>query len=133
MDTTLGLPQVDKLVALTRTDAASGLIDDPDRHLKNHLVYLFSGTKDSVVHQDVMASLLNYYEAFMPAGNITTDFNFEAEHCIPTPDYGEACTTLLSPYIGDCGYSGAGHAFNALYGSEVGVGQMIDSNLFKFD
>lgn len=132
MDTTLGLPEVDKLISLTKTDYATGFIDNP-QNLQDSKVYLFSGTEDSVVHQDVMASLLQYYEAWIPASNIVADFDFEAEHCIPTPDYGEACTTLSSPYIGNCGYSGAGHAFNQLYGTEVGVGQMIDSNLYQFD
>jgi len=81
---------------------------------------LFSGTEDSVVHPEVMASLLTYYEAFIPANNITSDFNFDAEHCLPTLDYGEDCTTLSSPYIGDCNYDGAGHAFNVLYDTKIG-------------
>jgi hypothetical protein len=117
METTSGLPEVDKLIALTRTDAATGFIDNPDKHMQNDKVYLFSGTKDSVVHPEVMASLLTYYEAFIPASNITTDFNFSAEHCIPTLDYGEDCETKASPYIGDCNYDGAGQAFKVLYGT----------------
>lgn len=108
MDTTAGLPEVDKLVALTRADAYSGLVDDPDKHMQNDKVYLFSGTKDSVVAPEVVASLLTYYEAFIPASNITTVFDFSAEHCLPTLDYGEDCETKSSPYIGDCNFDGAG-------------------------
>ena len=93
----------------------------------------FSGTVDTVVDQKVAASLLQYYEAFIPARQITTDFDFDAEHCIPTPSYGEDCTTLSSPYIGNCGYSGAGQAFKTFYGVDIWYRQMIDANLFKFD
>ena len=121
------------MISLTRTDAASGFIDNPDIYLKDDKVYLFSGTVDTVVDQKVAASLLQYYEAFIPARQITTDFDFDAEHCIPTPSYGEDCTTLSSPYIGNCGYSGAGQAFKTFYGVDIWYRQMIDANLFKFD
>ena len=118
MDNQLGYPEVDKLVELTRTDAALGFVDDPDRHLKNSHVYLFSGKDDSVVSQSVAKALLEYYEAFVDPTNIVADFNEAAEHCLPTLNYGVPCTILESPYIGNCNFDGAERALRTLYGGD---------------
>jgi hypothetical protein len=140
MDQSLGPPETDKLIALTSTDAALGYVDNPS-HLKNSRVYLFSGKDDSVVDQRVMKALQQYYMAFIPAPqNIAADFNIAAEHCIPTLNYGEDCTTLASPYIGKCDFDGAGKAFLHLFGddlvrptsSAIASGG-IPENLHKFD
>lgn len=134
MDQTLGAPETAKLVALTNTDAVMGLIDSP-ANLANSKVYLFSGKDDTVVDQRVMKSLLSYYMSFIPApANIKADFNVNAEHCMPTTDYGEDCPTLGSPYIGKCDFDGAGIALQHLYGDLVApTGKGIDANLFAFD
>lgn len=143
MDNELGYPQVDKLVALTRTDATLGFVDDPDLHLKNDPVYLFSGKDDSVVDQSVAKALYQYYETFTT--NIVAEFNLDAEHCLPTLNYGVNCQTLESPYIGNCNYDGAERAFHTLYGNGGNSGGLaaaasgveelakVDGNLFAFD
>jgi hypothetical protein len=142
MDNELGYPEVDKLVALTRTDSAMGFVDDPDVHLKDDPVYLFSGKDDSVVDQSVAKALYQYFEAFTT--NIVAEFNVDAEHCLPTLNYGVACQTLGSPYIGNCNYDGAERAFHTLYGKSR-IGGLapavkgseelakVEGNLFAFD
>ena len=139
MDQLLGPPDTQGLVALTMTDAALKLIDSPT-HLKDSRVYLFSGKDDSVVDQRVMKSLLQYYNSFIPSPqNIMSDFNMNAEHCIPTVNYGEDCATLASPYIGKCGFDGAGKALQHLFEdtlippSNSASGDGIAANLFSFD
>ena len=107
MDNTLGLPETQKLVALTYTDASLGLIDPP-LNLANNKVYLFSGKADTVVKQPVGKALHDYYESFQ--ADVAADFNVEAEHCLPTLAYGEECATLSSPYLGKCGFDGAASA-----------------------
>jgi len=110
MDTYLGTPSIERLVSLTKQDANLKKIDDP-ANLADDRIYLFSGKSDTVVHPEVMQSLQEYYLNFIKATNLVGDFALDAEHCLPTVDYGEACTRLSSPYIGKCNFDGAGAAF----------------------
>lgn len=133
MDGTFGGPQVEELVSLTLTDEALGYIDTT-RNLKDDPVYLFSGKDDSVVDPSVVKALHDYYAHFLP--NIVADYNVEAEHCIPTLNYleGEACSTLSSPYIGNCKFDGAGAALNVMSRKthlEAPVA-WLESNLYSF-
>jgi predicted phage tail protein len=132
MDTYLGVPMVERLVSQTRQDATQKKIDDPS-NLADDRVYLFSGKSDTVVHPEVMQSLQDYYLSFIKATNLVGDYNFDAEHCLPTLDYGEACTRLSSPYIGKCNFDGAGAAFQTLYGEDIVAGKAVAANLKAFD
>ena len=61
--------------------------------------------------------------------------SFQAEHCMPTLKYGEDCTTLGSPYIGNCNFDGAGAALTTIYGGAAALNapvQMVAANLFSF-
>lgn len=129
----LGGPDADKSVTYTNTQAAAGTIDSTS-NLADDKVFLFSGTKDTVVNPRVMAALEDYYGNYIRSDNIVTEFNFAAQHCLPTLNYGEACTVKMSPYIGKCNYDGAGIALNTMYGNALETaGKDISSNLFKFD
>jgi predicted esterase len=96
-----GGPQVSKLVDLTYTDEKLGDVD-PLSNLRDDHVYIFSGKLDTVVEPSVVKALEKYYEAFVPVGNIVTEYALAAEHCIPSLDYsaGEECDLLSTPYIG---------------------------------
>jgi hypothetical protein len=131
MDTTLGPPEVEKLIALTRTDHTLGFVDNPDRNLKNDNIYLFSGNLDTVVDQRVVKALEQYYLAF--SNNVVADYHVDAEHCIPTINYGENCNTLSSPYIGKCNFDGTKAALETIYGKSLSQGKAIPENLFKFN
>ena len=137
MSTTLGGPETEKLIGLTREDWALGFVDNPDVHLKNDRIYLFSGAGDTIVDQKVMHSLEQYYGTFIPSpGNLVADFNVDAEHCLPTVDYGEECETLSSPYIGKCAFDGAGTALQHIFGEEElkkPSGTFVKANLQSFD
>ena len=127
-----GLPNVEGLVALTRDDAAFGYID-PVSHLKDDRVYLFSGKADTVVHPEVVHSLRTYYQHFVETNNVVSDFNVDAEHCIPTDGtYGEECASLSSPYIGVCNFDGAYAGLKTLYGNLKPRVSPVGSNLIKF-
>ena len=127
-----GRPQVEKLVDVTLTDAALLLIDPPS-NLSDDKVYLYSGRDDTVVDPVVVNSLLNYYLYFMKASNIVADFDFPSEHCMPTLDYGEPCATLASPFLGKCGFDGAGAAFEVIYGTLKTKAKAINANFQTFD
>ena len=54
---------------------------------------------------------------------------------MPTLKYGEDCTTLGSPYIGNCNFDGAGAALTTIYGGAAALNapvQMVAANLFSF-
>ena len=97
-------------------------------------VFLFSGTKDSVVNPITMTALQEYYSYFINSRQILTDFTFPAEHCFPSVDYGEPCNTLDSPYIGACSYDAAYKSLTQIYyGTKLAAGYAIPSNLKSFD
>ena len=106
---------VAELVAGTRSLAASGAIDATD-NLANANVYLFAGSKDSVVNPSTSADLQRYYQGFLPAANVVFKKDIEAEHAIVTDDYGAPCLTKATPFINNCGFDVAGAILQHLYG-----------------
>ena len=126
---------VNKLVEYTQDAAHMGTIADTT-YLKNQRVFLWSGQFDSVVDPSVMEALYRYYNAFMPAAQISSKFDTPAEHCIPTLDWGEACAQFGSPFIGNCNYDGAGNALRFMLSgdaSNLEMGEPVDNNLIMFD
>lgn len=69
----------------------------------------------------------------MPSTNIATKFDVQAEHTYPTLSYGNACSYQGSPYIGNCGFDGAGVSLNWLYGGTMKKGAAVAANLMSFD
>ncbi|KAG2379475.1 hypothetical protein C9374_006592 [Naegleria lovaniensis] len=110
-----------------------GLID-PTSNIKNHKIYLFSGTQDSVVAQGVMTKLLDQYtnNFGVSKSNIVTDFNTPAQHSMITNDYGNSCGYLGSPYINNCGIDGAGNVFKQVYPDFKTGGSAVSGNLFTY-
>lgn len=83
---------------------------------------------------EVVHSLQAYYSYFMNADQIVTSYDVNSEHCLPTLNYGEACLTLSSPYLGNCNYDGAGAALQAIYGElKPRIALYDESRLFAFD
>jgi hypothetical protein len=78
-------------------------------------------------------SLQQYYQIFITTSNIVADYSVGAEHCIPTVNYGEACATLSSPYIGKCNFDGAYKALSTIYGPNLAKGTAVSANLMEFD
>ena len=100
---------------------------DPTSFLNNSPVYLYSGTKDTVVNPGVMQKLEQYYTYY--GANVKSNFNIASEHAFITNDYGisiplsffntflgNSCTTLASPYINNCNFDLAGAILQQIYG-----------------
>ena len=66
-----------------------------------------------------MISLHEYYENYLNNANIIDDFSLDANHCLPTLDYGVECTKKKSPYLGLCHHDGAGLALQQLYDNKL--------------
>jgi poly(3-hydroxybutyrate) depolymerase len=110
-------PSVTPYVDLTRQYAAAGTIDDPTL-LAGQRVFLFGGADDQTVNPVVMDALESYYASFMPAAAIVYESRHpNTAHTMPTVDYGGTCSVTASPWIGDCGYDGAGKGLAQIYGS----------------
>ena len=109
-------PPVAALVDTAKGWAAAGRID-PTSHLASHKVWLFNGTKDSVLVPALGADLKRFYEAFMPAANIGVRSDVPAEHGMPTDDFGSSCAHRGLPFINDCDVDAAGELLRHLLGA----------------
>ncbi len=98
--------------------ANAGKIDSLD-NLQNKKVYIFSGTLDQTVKQEVTDWVDNWYNlAGVPSSNIFYKDDIPAGHTIPTEDYGNSCNTITAPpWMSDCDYDGAGAALKHIYGT----------------
>jgi predicted esterase len=128
----MGGPDTDKLISYTNDQAAKKTIDDP-ANMKDDKIFIYSGSKDTVVDPKVVHALETYYEAFVPSANIKSNFALASQHCIPTLNYGETCGQLKSPYIGDCAYDGAGTALQQMLGTLSPAKTAVAANLKEFD
>jgi len=124
-------PNINLLVDITNTYAFDKLIDEP-KNLYDDKVFIFSGRLDSVVSPNIVYKVNDYYSHYIPNSNIFLSFNELAEHCQPTLNYGELCSNLSSPYIGNCNYDGAGEALKYLL-NVIKRGLFNQNNLYSFD
>ncbi|XP_071104021.1 poly(3-hydroxybutyrate) depolymerase-like [Haliotis cracherodii] len=110
------LISVTALEAITSSGAWFGNVD-ATYHMKNDRVFIFDGTKDSVVNPVAGQKVAQYYGHYMPSSHIKTVFNINAEHGMPTLNYGGACDQLNSKtYLNNCNYSAAFQLLNHIYG-----------------
>lgn len=83
--------------------SAAGTIDAAS-NLQGQPVYLWSGTKDSVVNPQEMADLNGEYLHY--GARVTFDNAFAAEHGWESPDGELPCGTAASPYMIACTLNG---------------------------
>ncbi len=103
-------------VATTKSYAQAGAID-PMSALHGQRVFLFGGDKDTTVNPAVMDGLRAYYAAIGDAKDIHYERRrANTAHTMPTDTYGGDCAITASPYVGKCGYDGAGLALAHIYG-----------------
>ena len=96
-------------------------------------IFLFSGTKDTVISPLTVDALQDYYGYFANPINIATNYDWPAQNCMPTLDYGEVCGLLSSPFIGNCALDAAGLALKQIYGQNLVPGTAVAGNLKTFD
>ena len=110
-------PDVTPLIAATKSMVTSGAIDDVS-HLASSRIYIFGGADDTVVAPAVVDATQKYFAAFVPAASIQYISRHAATgHRIPTLAYGGNCDASDAPWIGNCGYDGAGLALGQIYGT----------------
>jgi len=107
---------IHQLIRVTNKNERDGKID-PTSNLSNHRVFMFSGTKDTVVPQPVMNDLQAYYKNFINTTNIKYQKDIPAHHAMPTDSFGSRCFQYASPFINNCGFDAAGALLKHIYGS----------------
>jgi hypothetical protein len=122
--------------------ARTGQIDSLD-NLRNDRIYVFSGTKDTVVYQQAVDATVTFFKmAGVPAGNINYVNSIPSGHALITPKFGNACSANAAPYISHCtvkgmGYDQAGDLLTHIYGplnppSKALSGQVLTFNQREF-
>jgi hypothetical protein len=107
---------VPSLVNYTKSEANAGAID-PVSNISGKPIYMFSGTLDTVVYQQSMNNLLQYYENFTSSSNINYNNHTGAEHAWISPDASDPCSWLESPYISNCSFDAEQTFLGMFYGS----------------
>lgn len=114
------------------TSASSAGTIDNLSNLNSASVYIFSGTKDTVVNQGVAKQLLVFYQKFTTSGTIVTNFVTPAEHAWITNTYGNSCSHLGSPYMNNCNIDSAGIMLTQFLGNLNPRTTPNDNNLIAF-
>jgi len=107
-------PETKPLVAALHASAAAKFIDDPS-WIAPDRVWLFHGTRDTVVGAAVTDSLLRFYREFIPSERIHYETQVAAAHGFPADGEGGACDVAAPPWINDCDYDAAGLLLQHLY------------------
>jgi hypothetical protein len=97
-----------------RARAAAGELADP-ANLADDRAWFFRGTNDSKISAMVHQAAIELYARFMPSENMLSIDDVEADHVFPATGRGGACDEVIPPYVGDCGYDGAGELLQFLY------------------
>jgi len=107
---------INELIAITDRNAARGAIDDT-ANLARHRLWLFSGTRDTIAPQRLVADLFAYYRHYLAAANMAYKNDVAAEHAMPTDFFGNPCGILDDPYIVNCSYDAAGQLLLWIHGN----------------
>lgn len=122
LDSCMSLPDgidVDELVTKTKDFAKEGYIDDTS-NIANQNVYLYSGTRDTVVKSGVVKKCEEYYNDLGATTKYENDV--DSEHSMVTNFYGNDCTKLGEPYINNCNYDLAGVILQYIYNGNLTQG-----------
>lgn len=112
----------DEFVNEIRESAGKGLVADT-KNLADDRAWLFHSSQDKVVAEELSATLLGIYRAFLPADRIVYVNDVPAGHNFPARGAGQPCEAS-GPYVGDCDYDAAGQLLQQLYpGLEAPAGE----------
>ena len=116
----------------TATDAAASGKIDPLSNLASTNVYIYSGSKDTVVNPGVVKQTVAFYSKFVTSGRVVSNFTTPSEHAWISNSYGKSCSYLGSPYMNNCNLDTAGIILNQFYAQLNPRGSMVESNLVSF-
>lgn len=130
-----GPPNGMELAGKAKEIAATKVIDDLS-HLKDNKIYIFSGTNDVTVAQEVGDQIKEFYQAVgVAAKNIHYVNDVAAGHAMITESYGNACSTASkSPFINKCDRDEAGNLLNHIYNATLNSpSSNLGGKVIRFD
>jgi len=102
------------------------------QNLNQKPVYIFAGTKDSVVRLEGAYRIKEFMDYFSANTIIKTDL--ASEHGFPTLNQGQKCDKMGEPWIQNCQFDGAGELLKALYGNlKKPTKDASDVNILSFN
>jgi hypothetical protein len=127
-------PNTAKLAELARQTAAAGRID-PISNLADDRLYIFTGSKDSVVSSLVVQGTRAFYEQLgVPAGNILFVNTVPAGHSIITTNPEDSpLETNQPPYINRGDFMQSHCILRHIYGKLEDPAQRLGGQLLRFD
>lgn len=118
---------IEKAKRLAKENKISSL-----NNLSQKPIYIFAGTKDSVVRLEGAYRIKEFMDYFHSNTILKTDL--PSEHGFPTLNQGQKCDKVGEPWIQNCGFDGAGELLNTLYGKlSPPVSEVNLINLLTFD
>lgn len=134
-----GAPSGTASVQAAQGFAVLGRID-PVANVARHRIYLFSGTRDSVIHQTVVNAVRDFYTALGVQGErLAYVDTMDAGHAFIAPGFDHACPTNASPYINTCAtaaqtdYDQPGAILAHLYGALKPKAAALSAQVAPFD
>ncbi|HET9032570.1 MAG TPA: PHB depolymerase family esterase [Dokdonella sp.] len=125
------LPDVDALAEMVKSRAASGAIA-PLSGLAGDKVFAMHGTLDQTVAATISEDSAEIYRK-LGGAIVEEDMARETAHTFPTESTGLECTTSAEPYLGKCGFDGAGEILARLYSDSPTVAPTAQGELLRFD
>lgn len=121
--------ETNKLIA---TYEKSNLID-PSRYMAGERVFIFHGKSDILINAENGPDIEKFYKHYNC--NVLTQFDIDAQHAMPTDDYGNPCWAFFPPFISNCKYDTAYVTLNYIYGNikKPKKKVQIKENLIQFD
>jgi len=111
-----GATDIKTLSAKVNQYFRSKAIDDP-ANVRQQRIYLYGGAKDVIVPPPVFEDLQKFYGNFANSSNVQVAGNPDANHTMPTQDYGNDCSKLGNPFISKCDSDTAGDILQWIYGA----------------
>lgn len=108
------VPALTPLAAAVRERAGDGRLA-PLEGLRGDRVWVFRGSVDAVVGEQVTAAAADLYDALDSGAIVTRRFDLPYAHLLPAAAPGDDCSVSAEPYIANCGFDAAGEAFKVLY------------------
>ncbi len=111
------LPALAPLVEQVRERANDGRLA-PLSGLQGDRVWVYRGSKDDIVAEQVTAASADMYEALDAGVALSRRLDLPYAHLLPVGSPGDDCSTSAAPYIARCGFDAAGEVFKQLYDAD---------------
>lgn len=104
---------MDGLAEYARAQSAADTIDALT-NLNGDSVWVFLGSNDNVIHPDVPAAAVEFYDQVADEIAVTTVNDVAAPHGMPTVVGDGACEEIVTPFLNNCGYDAAGELLKSI-------------------